>query len=67
MRTTLDLDEKLIRKAMAMGHMRTKTELIHASLEAFIHRKRIEGLVAMGGQTPLNLTRRQLRHMREDD
>ena len=67
MRTTLDLDEKLIRKAMAMGHMRTKTELIHASLEVFIDRKRIEGLVAMGGRTPLNLTRSQLRRMRDDE
>jgi Arc/MetJ family transcription regulator len=66
MRTTLDLDEKLIRKAMTMGHMHTKTELIHASLEAFIDRKRIDGLISMGGRTPLNLTRRQLRRMRED-
>jgi hypothetical protein len=66
MRTTLDLDENLIRKAMAMGHMRTKTQLIHASLEAFVERKRIEGLMAMGGQTPLKLTRSQLRRMRED-
>ena len=67
MRTTLDLDEKLIHKAMAMGRMRTKTQLIHASLEAFIHQKRIEGLIAMGGRTPLHLSLRQLRRMREDE
>ncbi len=67
MRTTLDLNEQLIRKAMSMGHLRTKTDLIHASLEAFIKQKRIEGLLAMGGHTPLNLTLRHLKSMIRDE
>ena len=66
MRTTLDLDEKLMQEAMRLGHLRTKTELIHASLETFIQRKWIEGLIALGGKLPLKLTHRQLHRMRRD-
>ena len=66
MRTTLDLNEKLIRKAMELGSPRTKTELIHASLEIYIQSKRLERLIARGGRTPLRLTLRQLRRMRRD-
>lgn len=67
MRTTLDLNEKLLMKAMNIGHARTKTELIHASLEAFIQSKRVERLIARGGRTPLRLTLRHLQRMRRED
>ena len=64
MRTTLDLDEALVQEAMRLGRLRTKTELIHASLDAFIRRKRLEGLMEMGGRTPLKMTRTRLARMR---
>ncbi len=67
MRTTLDLDEDLVQKAMHVGRLRTKTELIHRALETFIRRKRLEGLMALGGKGRLKLTARQLRRMRRDE
>ena len=66
MRTTLDLNEKLLQEARRLGGFRTKTELIHASLEAFILRQRLEGLMALGGKGVLKLTHRQLRRLRRD-
>jgi Arc/MetJ family transcription regulator len=36
MRTTLDIDDKLLKRARALTDAKTKRELIHRSLEAFI-------------------------------
>ncbi len=67
MRTTLDLNDDLMKEAMRLGRLPTKTKLIHASLEAFIQRKRLEGLMALGGKGRLKLTQRELRRMRRDE
>jgi len=60
MRTTLNLDEALIKDLMAVTKARTKTEAIHQAIAGFLRRKRIEGLLALEGQIHLDLDWRQL-------
>jgi len=64
MRTTLDLNEHLVKEGLRWGRMRTKTELIHASLDAFIRRKKLEKLTALAGSGATTLTQKELRRMR---
>jgi hypothetical protein len=66
MRTTLDLDQNLLRQASRLGRLRTTTELIHASLKLFIQRKRLEGLTALGGKGRLKVSKKRLAQMRSD-
>lgn len=49
MRTTLNIDDRMLRDAMAMTGIEEKTALIHAGLEALIQRAAARRLAAMGG------------------
>lgn len=49
MRTTLDLDEDLIKKAKELTHIEGKTDLIHEALRALIARAAQQDLAAMAG------------------
>jgi len=40
MRTTIEIDDKLLKEALALTKAKTKKELIHRSLEALIRQKR---------------------------
>ena len=60
MRTTLNLDEALIKDLMAVTKARTKTEAIHQAIAGFLRRKRIEGLLALEGKIHFDLDWRQL-------
>ena len=66
MRTTLDLDGKLLREAMAMSHARTKTETVERSLRALIRAAHVERLMAQRS-TGTTLTLRRLSRMRQDE
>ena len=50
MRTTMRLDDKLIKELMAVTGARTKTEAIHLAISEFIRRKKLEGLKALSGK-----------------
>jgi hypothetical protein len=52
MRTTLELDEKLIDEARQLTGIREETALIRASLEALIAREDGRRLAALGGSEP---------------
>jgi Arc/MetJ family transcription regulator len=58
MRTTLHLDEELLREAARLSGLRRKTDLVHAGLEALIARESARRLAALGG------TERRLRPVR---
>lgn len=64
MRTTLEIDEKLLRQAWSLGHPKTKRELIERSLEAFIRERRIERLLGKLGRFPLALSSKELIKLR---
>lgn len=67
MRTTLDLEEDLLREAMQLLGTRTKREAVQQALRALVAQKRQERLRAKLGQMDLNLTTEQLEKMRHDE
>jgi Arc/MetJ family transcription regulator len=52
MRTTLNLNEDLLREAARLTRIGEKTALIHAGLEALIARESARRLAALGGSEP---------------
>jgi Arc/MetJ family transcription regulator len=60
MRTTLNLDDDLIRDLMETTKAKTKTEAIHQAIKSFLRRRRIEGLLALEGKIHLDLDWRRL-------
>jgi len=66
MRTTMEIDDKLLKRALALTKAKTKKELIHQSLEALIRQQRIERLLGKLGRFPLDLTLRKLTKLRAD-
>ena len=49
MRTTLNINDDLLKKAMELCQIHEKTALIHAGLEALIAQHARERLIALGG------------------
>ncbi|MCZ6769790.1 MAG: type II toxin-antitoxin system VapB family antitoxin [Acidobacteria bacterium] len=49
MRTTLNLDEELIKKASGLSGIKQKTALLHAGLEALIARESAKRLAELAG------------------
>ena len=52
MRTTLNLDDKLVKEAQRLSGIRGKTAVLHAGLEALIQRESARRLAALGGSEP---------------
>ncbi len=52
MRTTLNLDDALLRRAAELTGIAEKTALIHRSLEALIAFENARRLAALGGSDP---------------
>jgi Arc/MetJ family transcription regulator len=52
MRTTVDLDEDLVRSALSETHARTKTEVIEMGLRALLEREARRRLRALEGRLP---------------
>lgn len=50
MRTTIDIDEKLITKAMKITGEQTKTAMIHFALEHIIRKSNLKSLLEYGGK-----------------
>jgi hypothetical protein len=55
MRTTLDLNEKLMRELMDVTAAKTKTEAIHQAAAELIRRKKLDQLKSLSGTIHLNL------------
>ena len=55
MRTTLDLNEKLIRKLMDVTSAKTKTDAIHQAASELIRRKKLDELKSLSGKIHLDL------------
>jgi len=60
MRTTLSLDDGLIKELMKVTGARTKTAAIHLAISEFLRRKKLEGLLALEGKVRLDLDWREL-------
>ena len=55
MRTTLDLPESLIKKAMDVAHVKTKTNVIVLALEELIRKSTISNLKNFKGKIDLDI------------
>lgn len=49
MRTTLNIDDALLRRALQVSGLQEKTAVLHAGLEALIQRESARQLAALGG------------------
>lgn len=50
MRTTLNIPEDLIRKAMSLAKHKTKTETVVVALQEYVRKKKIEKILASEGE-----------------
>lgn len=55
MRTTLDLPESLVKKAMDAAHVKTKTKVIVLALEELIRKSNISDLKKFKGKIDLDI------------
>jgi Arc/MetJ family transcription regulator len=67
MRTTLDIDEKLLNQAMKVSGQPTKKATVEAGLSELLRKKLREDLASMAGKTRLALTHAGLEKMRRDE
>jgi Arc/MetJ family transcription regulator len=49
MRTTIVLDEKLVKEAMKLAHVKTKREAVHIALNRFVQSRRQKRLLDLHG------------------
>ncbi len=61
MRTTIDLPETLVKKAMKVSNQRTKTAVIVTALEDYVRKSRIQGLKKFRGKVDINIDLNKLR------
>ena len=65
MKTTIDIDNKLLNKAKELLGTHTIKDTIHASLDEVVRRRKLEALADALGTIPLELTVPQLRAQRK--
>ena len=66
MRTTIDIDENLLKKAMELTQVKTKKDVVNISLNEMIRARRLKELADMGGNYEIDLTLSDLEEMRRD-
>lgn len=52
MRTTLNIDDEMLRKASQLTGIREKTSLLHEGLKALIAQESAKRLAKLGGSSP---------------
>ena len=68
MRTTLDLDEKLLEQVIEATGEKSKTKAVNKAMEEYIRRIRIRHLLSLEGKLDLDLDDwYEFRHMEHDD
>jgi Arc/MetJ family transcription regulator len=66
MRTTIDINEKLVEKVKDMLGLKTKKDAVEYSLEFLIKEKQRDRLRKKIGKTDLNLSLDELKKIREE-
>jgi hypothetical protein len=64
MKTTLNIPEDLIRKAMSLTKHRTKTETIIVALQEYVRQKKIEKIIEHQGKLQFDDSWEKSRHAR---
>ena len=66
MRTTIEIDERLLREAMDITGAKKKRQCIELALQEVVRRKRLERLIQRLGKTPLTIDTDDLERLRLD-
>jgi hypothetical protein len=53
MRTTMILDDRLVKELMAVTKAKTRTEAVHLAIAELIRRRKLDGLKALSGRVRL--------------
>ncbi len=61
MRTTLNIDDNIMKFVMEETQAPTKTEAVRQALEDFVRRRKIEKLIALGGKVRFDVDWKTLR------
>ncbi len=61
MRTTLNLDDEILRTVQEATGARTKTQAVHEVLKDYLRRKKIEKLIELQGKVRFSADARTLR------
>ena len=64
MKTTLNIPEDLIKKAMSLAKHKTKTETVIVALQEYIRKKKIEKIMEYQGKLQFDETWEKSRHVR---
>ena len=64
MRTTIDLDDSVLRAAMNITGARTKKEVIHLALDELVRKQRQKSMVKLRGAFPTMLSATKLQKLR---
>ena len=64
MKTTLNIPDDLIKKAMTLSKHKTKTETVVVALQEYIRKKRIDKILASEGKLEFDNTSEKSRHGR---
>jgi Arc/MetJ family transcription regulator len=67
MRTSINIDDKLLEEAQKITAIRTKKALVDLSLKELVRRKRLEHLIGLYGTDPIDLTLREVEESRKDE
>jgi len=67
MRSTIDIDDKLMAAAKKLTNIKTKKEIVNLSLKELVRKKRREHLIEMYGKAPVDLTLAELESLRRDE
>ncbi len=66
MRSTIDIDDKLIEKAKKLTGVKTKKEVIHISMKELIRKKKLEHLLSLYGKSPIDISVSDVEKFRKD-
>ena len=64
MRTTLNIPEDLIKKAMSLSKHKTKTETVIAALQEYVRQKTVQKIMEHQGKLQFDETWEKSRHAR---
>jgi Arc/MetJ family transcription regulator len=65
-RTTLVIDEQLLKEARQLSGAKTKKEAIEIALREFVRRMRLKKIATHAGKVELVLSQEELRRLREE-
>ena len=67
MRSTIDIDEKLLDEAKVLTKAKTKKEVVNLSLKELIRKKKRERLAGLFGSLVLDLESEDVEKLRKDE